>query len=263
MMRLASFFILSVSLHLAALVYPVSFVGRSQAELIQVTILPMEQEGGGAGGQDGNGIRARRDDSKSNHPAPSTAEPGIEPKSFANLEPEVLPANNVATASDGGLTLVSALTNSGDTVGAAIADPTGNDMNGFGLGLGATENGRGFGSSGTSFGSSSGNGNGAGSSGPGIALTQARYRETPKPDYPESARREGREGSVLLRVLVDNQGRTKKVEINGSSGSEALDRAAAESIRRWRFHPARYGDKPVESWLRIPIEFRLADANSR
>jgi protein TonB len=263
MMRLASFFILSASLHAAAFVYPVSFVGRSQAELIQVTILPMESEGGGAGGQGRNRIRARRGDSKPNHPAPPAAEPRIEPKSFANLEAEVLPANNVATGNDSSITLVSALASSADTVGAAISGPTGNDANGSGLGLGGTGNGRGFDSSGTSFGSGSGNGNGAGSSGTGIALTQARYRETPKPDYPESARREGREGSVLLRVLIDNQGRSKKVEINGSSGSEALDRAAAEAIKRWRFHPARYGDKPVESWLRIPIEFRLAEANSR
>ena len=94
-------------------------------------------------------------------------------------------------------------------------------------------------------------------------MTQARYRDTPRPDYPDSARREGHEGRVLLRVLVDDQGRSKRVEINSSSGNEALDRAAAEAIKRWRFHPARYGDKPVESWLRIPIEFRLADANSR
>ena len=103
-------------------------------------------------------------------------------------------------------------------------------------------------------------GNGQGSSGNGAVLTQARYSETPKPVYPESARSEGREGQVLLRVLVDDQGRSKHVEINSSSGSEALDRAAAEAIKRWRFIPARYGDKAVESWIRIPIEFRLADA---
>jgi periplasmic protein TonB len=65
---------------------------------------------------------------------------------------------------------------------------------------------------------------------------------------------------VLLRVLVDDQGRSKQVEINSSSGSDALDRAAAEAIKRWRFHPARYGDQAVESWLRIPIEFTLAEA---
>jgi periplasmic protein TonB len=64
-------------------------------------------------------------------------------------------------------------------------------------------------------------------------------------------------------VLVDDQGRAKRVEINSSSGSEALDRAAAEAIKRWRFIPARYGDKTVESWIRVPIEFSLADSNIR
>jgi periplasmic protein TonB len=65
-----------------------------------------------------------------------------------------------------------------------------------------------------------------------------------------------------LRVLVDDQGRTKTVEINSSSGNDALDRAAAEAVKRWHFQPARYDDRAVESWLRIPIEFRLADAKS-
>ncbi len=160
------------------------------------------------------------------------------------------------------MALVSAIASSAETVGAAISGPAGNDANGSGTGLTGTGNGNGFGSSGTGFGRGSGNGNGSGSFGAGIALTQARYRETPRPDYPESARRDGREGRVLLRVLVDDQGRSKQVEINNSSGSDALDRAAAEAIKRWRFHPARHGDKPVESWLRIPIEFRLADAKS-
>ena len=68
---------------------------------------------------------------------------------------------------------------------------------------------------------------------------------------------------MLLRVLVDDQGFSKQVEVNRSSGSDTLDRAAAEAIKRWRFYPARYGDKPIESWLRVPIEFRLDDANPR
>jgi protein TonB len=49
------------------------------------------------------------------------------------------------------------------------------------------------------------------------------------------------------------------VEINRSSGNDTLDRAAAEAIKRWRFSPARFGDKAVESWVKIPIEFRLKD----
>jgi protein TonB len=94
-------------------------------------------------------------------------------------------------------------------------------------------------------------------------LTQARYRETPKPNYPENARRKGREGTVLLRVLVNEEGQAKTIEINKSSGDDSLDRAAREAIQRWRFIPARYGQKAVESWIRIPVDFRLADSNAR
>lgn len=91
---------------------------------------------------------------------------------------------------------------------------------------------------------------------------QAGYRSTTKPDYPERARKEGKEGRVLLRVLVDEEGRSKVVEVNTSSGSEALDQAALAAIKRWRFLPARYGNKPVESWVKIPIDFRLTDARN-
>ena len=98
-----------------------------------------------------------------------------------------------------------------------------------------------------------------GSGGNSATFVQAGYRSTVKPDYPERARREGKEGQVLLRVLVDEAGRSKSIEINRSSGSDTLDHAAAEAIKRWRFSPARFGDKAVESWVKIPIEFRLKD----
>jgi len=258
-MRLVSFFALSLALHATALVYPVSFGGHSQAQFIQVTILPMEQEGGGTGGREGNGMPVRRSDSKSQRATPPAVEPGVEPKSPPHLEPEVLPSRNIASATDSSIALVSTITNSAETVGAAISGPAGNDANDLSTGLGEIGTGNGLGSFGNGLGQGSGNSNGSGS-GPVVALTQASYRDTPSPSYPESARRDGREGRVLLRVLVDHQGRIKQVDINSSSGSDVLDHAAAEAIKRWRFHPARYGDKPVESWLRIPIEFRLADA---
>jgi protein TonB len=60
--------------------------------------------------------------------------------------------------------------------------------------------------------------------------------------------------------LVDEEGRSKLVEVNRSSGSAALDQAATKTIKRWRFSPARFGDRPVETWVRIPIDFRLTDA---
>jgi protein TonB len=251
---------ISVSLHLMALTYQVSFGGRSQANLIHVTILPIEQDAGGAGGQGGSGSPARQSDSKSHHASSPDSEARTEKISLARSEPWALAAETLATVSDGPMALVAA-GNSAETIGGTISISSGNDANDSGNGLGG--GGNGFGSSGSGAGHSSANGDGSGSSAKGVALTQASYRDTPKPAYPESARREGREGRVLLRALVDDQGRIKQVEINNSSGSDALDRAAIEAIKRWRFHPARHGERPVESWLRIPIEFRLADANSR
>jgi protein TonB len=265
-MRSASFFILSVSLHAAALVYPVSFGGRSQAQLIHVTILPMQQESGGSGSK-GTGIHDPTPVRSQSIPRPtSNVHPRAESRPTDDSRQQTLPGEAVTRANDGNVSLVPSPANTTATSNSLVSEATSQSDSNSVIGMsGAGSGGNGVGSSGAGSGRRKGNGSGAGagSGEQGITLTQARYRDTPKPDYPDSARREGREGRVLLRVLVDDQGRSKQVEINSTSGSDALDRAAAEAIKRWRFHPARYGDQPVESWLRIPIEFRLADAKPR
>jgi periplasmic protein TonB len=255
-MKSASFFILSMALHASALVYPVSFYVPNPVQLIEVTMLPMEQESHGTGAQGAIGNAASPAGSKSATRKPPVIQPVIKLNPTGDPEPRAAPAEATAKFSEGSAALVSATANSADT-NDAISGTTHKEPRGDGA-SGVAISGNGLGSSGLG----AERGNGQISSGNGAVLTQARYSETPKPIYPESARSEGREGRVLLRVLVDDQGRTKAIEINSSSGSEALDRAAAEAIKRWRFHPARYGDKTVESWLRIPIEFRLADAKS-
>ena len=253
-MRLVYFFFLSLTLHATLLVYSISFGGRSPVDLLYVTILPMEQEGGGAGGS-GNAAASR--ELKSHRATPPAIESRVEPKSLANPEPQVFSAETVTKLSDSSIALVSAIANTAETADGGIYSSAGNDANGLGTGTGS-----GFGTSGAASGPGSGNGKGSGLSGNGSAAAQARYRDTPKPDYPDSARRQGREGRVLLRVLVDDQGRSKKVEINSSSGNDALDRAAAEAIKRWRFHPARSGDQPIESWVSVPIDFRLTETKN-
>ncbi len=63
----------------------------------------------------------------------------------------------------------------------------------------------------------------------------------------------------MLRVLVDQEGSSKTIQVSQSSGFEALDQAATKAVEGWRFHPARQGAKPVESWVKIPIIFSLKD----
>jgi protein TonB len=61
----------------------------------------------------------------------------------------------------------------------------------------------------------------------------------------------------MLRVLVNAKGTPDKVELKSSSGSNRLDDAALETVKHWRFIPARQGDQPVAAWVLIPITFSL------
>lgn len=245
-MRWARFFIISLTLHVAALVYFIAFYQWQPARPIAVTILPIEPEvdivrnyGGNGSGEERNQQPAHRTIKRSpqtEQRLPDTdrvSEPLAHPSAI-EVSAQASEANMVHTTS---------------TAGAEVASPA--------PGSGAAGN-----SGSGSPGSGSGSGPGRGSSPRAVITAPARYSDTPKPAYPESARREGREGRVLLRVLIDDQGEAKTVEVSRSSGSDALDQAATNAIKRWRFHPARAGDQPIESWVSVPIDFRLTDAKN-
>lgn len=91
---------------------------------------------------------------------------------------------------------------------------------------------------------------------PGFA---ASYLHNPKPPFPISARRNGEAGTVILNVLVTREGVAGRVQLETSSGSDALDRSALETVKRWRFTLATRDNDPVEAWVRVPIVFRLED----
>jgi protein TonB len=85
----------------------------------------------------------------------------------------------------------------------------------------------------------------------------AAYLDNPKPTYPVMARRLGLQGKVLVRVFVSAAGTPEKVELKETSGSKVLDRSALDAVTRWRFVPAREGDKPIPAWVVVPIVFTL------
>jgi protein TonB len=67
----------------------------------------------------------------------------------------------------------------------------------------------------------------------------------------------GEEGKVVLRVLVSPKGTAESIEIKTSSGSTRLDEAALNTVRHWKFIPAKRGDSPIQSWVLVPIIFKL------
>ena len=89
----------------------------------------------------------------------------------------------------------------------------------------------------------------------GVAL---QYLRNPAPAYPRDALREGLEGTVLLRVLVDEAGRPVEVSIATGSGHRTLDRAAREQVlRHWTFVPAQRNGRPVRAIGTVPVAFRI------
>lgn len=85
----------------------------------------------------------------------------------------------------------------------------------------------------------------------------ADYLNNPAPRYPALSRRLGEEGRVMLRVFVDERGLPARVELRSSSGHGRLDEVALETVRQWKFVPARRGDLPVSAWVLVPISFSL------
>ena len=79
------------------------------------------------------------------------------------------------------------------------------------------------------------------------------YAHASPPPYPSRARRMGWEGTVILRVEVNAQGRPIQVEIERSSGRDLLDRSAREHVlAHWLFEPAVVAGRPVTASARVP-----------
>ncbi|MBR0647601.1 energy transducer TonB, partial [Plastoroseomonas hellenica] len=91
-----------------------------------------------------------------------------------------------------------------------------------------------------------------------LLITAPRYRRTPTPpQYPSRALDLGITGTVLVRARVAPGGETEETRVWRSSGHPMLDAAALAAVRRWAFEPASIGGRQVESWVEVPVHFRL------
>ncbi|UNK57925.1 energy transducer TonB [Pseudoxanthomonas daejeonensis] len=87
---------------------------------------------------------------------------------------------------------------------------------------------------------------------------QLRYAVAPPPAYPRDAIRSNAQGTVMLRVLVDVDGKPLEVIVDRSSGHRSLDREAVRQVQqRWRFEPAMREGRAVQAWGLVPIDFSL------
>lgn len=75
------------------------------------------------------------------------------------------------------------------------------------------------------------------------------------PTYPTDARRAHEQGTVKLLVLVGTDGKVSDIKVAGSSGSDRLDRAALQAVKRWRWQPIMSGGTAmaVRGYVTIPF----------
>jgi TonB family protein len=88
----------------------------------------------------------------------------------------------------------------------------------------------------------------------GRVSTPPRKLYAPAPIHGERARRKGITGVIILSAIVDREGLVACVRVLRGIDA-ALDRATLETLKTWRFEPARLDGEPVETYYNLTVNF--------
>jgi protein TonB len=90
-----------------------------------------------------------------------------------------------------------------------------------------------------------------------LPSSDADYLNNPPPTYPRISKRMGEQGTVIVRVFIGLQGTAEQAEIRTSSGYDRLDKAALDTVQRWRYVPGKRHGNPEAMWFNVPVRFVL------
>lgn len=76
-----------------------------------------------------------------------------------------------------------------------------------------------------------------------------------KPVYPDEARREKKQGTVILEVVIGADGKVSSAKVVRSL--PALDRAAIEAVQQWQYAPTIIGGRPTPVIMTVALNFAL------
>jgi len=77
------------------------------------------------------------------------------------------------------------------------------------------------------------------------------------PQYPRSAQLGGVSGETMVKFWVSPDGIIERIVIEKTSGSDELDRAAVDAVKKWLFAPLGAGEKQIDQWGVLNIRFEL------
>jgi TonB family protein len=90
--------------------------------------------------------------------------------------------------------------------------------------------------------------------GPGVTPPKARRK--PNAPYTAQAKQARAQGTVLLELIVDEQGRPSGIAVVSPLGF-GLDQAARRAVERLEFEPGRKEGRPVKARTTVEVNFRL------
>src|SRR5579883_1708764 len=124
--------------------------------------------------------------------------------------------------------------------------------NGDGTGVGPGD-GTGFGP-GHKYGT--GGGDPAGVAGPRGSVTPAALIWKIEPEYSDDARRAKIQGTVVLYIEVDQDGKPRNIRVRQGLGL-GLDEKAIEAVMRWKFRPGKHNGRAITTSAQVEVNFRL------
>lgn len=86
--------------------------------------------------------------------------------------------------------------------------------------------------------------------------TEITAVDTPPPDYPVKLACAGIGGKSVLNVVVGVEGKPTDVQVQQSSGQQALDDAAVTRVKEWKFNPATRNGQPISQKIQVPVDFK-------
>jgi len=86
---------------------------------------------------------------------------------------------------------------------------------------------------------------------------EAEQIKTADPVYPSLAKRKGIEVEVKVNFTIDKQGNVQNISFVQQNKVNYFKNSIRAAIKKWRFLPAKIGDKPVESQMSKIFSFSL------
>ncbi len=90
-----------------------------------------------------------------------------------------------------------------------------------------------------------------------IGKLEVLYQPDADAYYPSFSKRSGEQGTVIVRLIIDQTGNVEDIALLQSSNFPRLDRAASEIGRRYRFKPFLVNGSPQRISTNLLIKFNL------